>query len=99
MYSQLGKFTATGGNQRALADQLIKGTKLISGTKGLIQYLIYTWADESVWVAELWESKEDHDASLELPGVRELIGETMPLIGGMDVFPIELVGGVGPGIG
>lgn len=97
MYSFLGKFTATAGNQRALADQLIKGTELWGSPKGLIQYLIYTGADESVWVSELWETEVDHNASLELPGVRELIGETKPLIGGMDVFPIELVGGVGPG--
>ena len=63
---------------------------------GCLQYLVYTGDEESVWVSELWASQEDHDASLDLPGVRELIGETMPLVGGMESYPIRYLGGYGP---
>ena len=67
----------------------------MDGVQGLRQYLIYTGEDESVWVSEIWDSQADHDASLEYPGVREFIGATMPLIGGMEHYPVELVGGTG----
>ncbi|MGE3961182.1 MAG: putative quinol monooxygenase [Dehalococcoidia bacterium] len=35
-----------------------------------------------VCVSELWESKEAHDASLELPATRAAIAEAMPMLTG-----------------
>lgn len=39
-------------------------------------------APETVFVSELWESADAHQASLELPGVRAAIVEAMPLLTG-----------------
>ena len=41
-------------------------------------------------------TKEDHDNSLNLPGVREFIQETMLLIAGMESVPVTPLGGHGP---
>ena len=95
MYARIGKFTATPGNQQALADRLVGGTTSIRVATGLRQYLIYTGPEDGVWVTEVWDTKADHDASLELPGMREFIAETMPMIAGMDGSAVELVGGIG----
>ena len=35
---------------------------------------------DGVWVTEVWESEEDHRASLQLPRVRDQIARAMPLI-------------------
>lgn len=36
--------------------------------------------DDGVWVTELWESEEAHQASLQLPEVRERITRALPMI-------------------
>jgi quinol monooxygenase YgiN len=35
---------------------------------------------DGVWATEIWESREAHDASLQLESVRERIGRAMPLV-------------------
>jgi quinol monooxygenase YgiN len=96
MYAYIGKFTATPGNQHALADRLLTVADRMSDVDGCLQYLIYTGDNESVWVSELWRTKDDHDASLEIPGVRDFIRETMPLIATMDSNQLTPIGGYGP---
>lgn len=96
MYAYIGKFTATAGNQQALADRLLIAAAKMADAAGCLQYLIYTGEDETVWVSELWRTREDHDASLDLPGIREFIGETMPLIAGTDSYRVTPIGGHGP---
>ena len=96
MYAYIGKFTATPGNQHALADRLLTAANRMTDVEGCLQYLIYTGDDESVWVSEIWRTKNDHDNSLNLPGVREFIRETMPLIAVMDSNQLTPIGGHGP---
>lgn len=96
MYALIGKFTATAGNQAALGEQLLNAAAAMERAPGCLQYLVYQDDADSVWVSELWVTQEDHDASLQLPGIPELIAETRPLIAGMESFPIRLVGGYGP---
>ncbi|MFI9256548.1 putative quinol monooxygenase [Streptomyces sp. ISID311] len=49
-----------------------------------------------IWVNELWEAKEQHDASLLLPETKAAIAEALPLLTG-EVTGQELtvVGGLG----
>ena len=96
MYAYIGKFTATAGNQQTLADRLLTAAAQMKDAAGCLQYFIYTGEDDSVWVSELWRTKEDHDASLDLPGVREFIAETMPLIAKTDSYQLTPLGGHGP---
>ncbi|RSM61819.1 antibiotic biosynthesis monooxygenase [Actinoplanes sp. ATCC 53533] len=37
---------------------------------------------ELIWVNEVWESKADHDASLQLPETRAAIARAMPMLTG-----------------
>ena len=37
---------------------------------------------ELIWVNEVWESKEHHDASLQLPETRAAIARAMPMLTG-----------------
>ena len=96
MYAYIGKFTATPGNKQALADRLLTAAERMRDVDGCLQYYIYTGDGESVWVSEIWRTKDDHDASLEIPGTREFIRETMPLIAGMDSNQLTPIGGHGP---
>ncbi len=65
---------------------------------GCLLYLISTSPAEvdAIWVTEIWDSKKAHDASLSIPGVREIIQRAMPLIAGMsDRVELTPVGGIG----
>lgn len=55
--------------------------------------------DESaVWVYEMWDDKESHDASLRHEPVRALIAEAMPLISGPPSgTELRVIGGHGTG--
>ena len=62
---------------------------LLSGVDGLREagcrlYLVgVSPADpELIWVNEVWESKEQHDASLRLPETRAAIDRAMPMLTG-----------------
>ena len=51
---------------------------------GNLAYLIAEDAEDpaSIWITEVWESKDAHAASLQLPQVQEAIGSARPLITG-----------------
>ncbi len=98
-YALHGKLTAAPGKTDALAAILLRAADLVATASGCHLYVISKDpTDESaVWVTEIWDSKEDHDQSLQLPSVRELIGEAMPLLGGAPSKgqELEVLGGVG----
>lgn len=51
---------------------------------------------DEVVVTEVWLSKEHHDASLELPSVREQIAHARPLLAGrFESRELDVVGGLG----
>ncbi|HEX8548076.1 MAG TPA: antibiotic biosynthesis monooxygenase family protein [Cytophagaceae bacterium] len=94
-----GKLTAKEGQQNELAEILIEASKLVSSAKGCRLYVIAVDRNESniVFVTEIWDSKEDHDNSLKVEGVRELIMKAMPLLDGMPTKgqELEILGGIG----
>ncbi|MBZ6093069.1 putative quinol monooxygenase [Streptomyces olivaceus] len=52
--------------------------------------------DTTIWVTEVWKTKEHHDASLELPGAKEAIGRAMPLLTGeFTNQELSVAGGLG----
>lgn len=98
-YGLHGKLSATAGNGDKLAQILLRAAELVATAKGCRLYLVsrdHTPTDD-VWVTEVWDSMEDHDNSLQVPGVKELIGEAMPLLAGRPEKGQELVvlGGAG----
>ncbi|MGW7575731.1 putative quinol monooxygenase [Streptomyces sp. NPDC054765] len=49
-----------------------------------------------IWVNELWDTKEQHDASLLLPETKAAIAEALPLLTGeFTGQELSVVGGVG----
>ena len=53
---------------------------------------------DGIYVVEVWDSKTDHDNSLNLPGVRELIIRAMPILASKpEAITLEVLGGKGLG--
>jgi quinol monooxygenase YgiN len=51
---------------------------------------------EKIWVNEVWESKQAHDDSLQLPETRAAIGRAMPMLTGeFTSQELTVVGGLG----
>lgn len=98
-YSLFGKLKAKPGKADELQSILLQAAELISTAKGCHLYVISrNQAEEtSVWVNEIWDSKQDHDNSLNIPACRELIGKAVPLLDGVPEKGIEteVTGGYG----
>lgn len=83
-YAQTGKLTAQPGLRDQLAEILIRASQMVSVMPGCQAYIVLedTKDESAVWVFELWDDKEMHDASLRVDSVRALIAEAMPLLAG-----------------
>lgn len=95
MYGLIGKMTAVPGRRDALVEILLEGT---IGMPGCLSYVIATDpADEdAIWITEVWDSEESHQASLSLPAVQDAIARGRPLIAGFDERTVTTpVGGHG----
>jgi len=99
MYLLHGKLDAKEGNAEQLSQILIEASKLVSTAKGCKLYVIGSDEKESnsVYVTEMWDSIEDHDNSLNVDGVKDLIMKAMPLLNGQPKKGQELniLGGFG----
>ena len=97
-YALYGKLQAQNGKGKELGEILLKAAKLVENARGCRLYLVNRNADnpDGVYILEVWDSKQDHDDSLKLPGVRELITQAMPLLDGKpDGVTLEVIGGKG----
>jgi quinol monooxygenase YgiN len=76
---------------------------LLSGADGLRQagcdlYVVSVSNTDNVtiWISEVWQSKEQHDASLRLPETKAAIGKAMPMLTGeFTRQEMTVVGGLG----
>jgi quinol monooxygenase YgiN len=95
MHGLIGKMIAAPGQREALIAVLLEG---IGGMPGCLSYVVARdLKDENaIWITEVWDSKESHSASLQLPAVQAAIAKGRPLIAGFgDYVTTEPVGGVG----
>jgi quinol monooxygenase YgiN len=85
-FGLFGKFTAKKENRDMLAAILIEAASLMEAVEGCEVYTINLSETEpdSVYVYEIWSSKDAHEASLSLEGVQTLISQAKPLIMGME---------------
>lgn len=94
-----GKLTAVQGKGDQLSEILLKASKLVSDAPGCHIYLIGKDENDqdTVWITEVWDSKEDHDNSLKLESVRALIAKALPLLDGppQKGQELEILGGIG----
>ena len=84
-YGLHGKLNATPGNGDALADILREASSVVRSCRGSKIYVVSrdTAEPDTVWVTEVWDTKEDHDDSLSSADVRALIGKALPMLAGM----------------
>ena len=83
-YGLQGKLTAQAGKGDELAQILVEASQLMKNAKGCFLYIVGQdeAVPEDVWVTEVWEKIEDHDESLNYPGVKELISKAIPILAG-----------------
>jgi YD repeat-containing protein len=72
MYGLIGKMVATPGNRDALAAIILNGAGVMPGC---LSYIVakHPRDGNALWITEVWDSAERHEASLSHPGVREAI--------------------------
>lgn len=95
MYGLIGKMIAHDEKRDELISILLDGTK---GMPGCLSYVISKdMTDQNaLWITEVWESKENHQASLSLEAVKLAISKGKPLIAGFgERFETTPVGGHG----
>ena len=95
MYGMIGKMTAAPGKRAEVISLLLQAANAMPGC---LSYVVaQDPADESaIWITEVWDSKESHDASLSLPEVRKSIAAARPMIAGFSNQTITTpVGGYG----
>lgn len=82
MYLLQGKLVAKSGERDQLAGILLQAAVLMEHATGCKLYAVATDRENSdaVYITEIWDSQADHDASLSMAGVRELIQQAMPLL-------------------
>jgi quinol monooxygenase YgiN len=99
MYSLIGSLKAQPGKGEDLVGALLEASKMIRDAPGLHSWVVHSDPGEPdrVWMTEVWDSKEAHDASLRMPGVMEHIQATMKIVAGPPERGAELVprGGIG----
>jgi len=95
MYGLIGRMLASPGKREELLAIMLDGSTSMPGCRS---YVIARdpASDDGIWITEVWDSKEQHAASLEIPAVRQTINKAMPLIAGFsEQFETEPLGGTG----
>ncbi len=95
LYGLIGKMKSAAGQRDALIAIVLEGAE---GMPGCLSYIVARDAEDAdgIWITEVWDSKESHDASLQLPSVQAAISKARDLVAGMETGVATVpVGGVG----
>ena len=95
MYGLIGRMLAAPGEREELLAIMLGGNEIMPGC---ISYIIARdpKSEDGIWITEVWDSKDSHGASLQLPHVQATIARAKPIIAGFDqYFETEPLGGIG----
>ena len=95
-YGLFGKIVATPGQGAVLAEHLLDAAAALADVSGCRLYLVNRdlHDPDAVWVMEIWDDADAHQASLQLEVVQQLIARARPVIASMgDRFEVEPLGG------
>ncbi len=95
MYGLIGKMLAAPGKREELLAIMLEGN---AAMPGCLSYVIARdpASEDGIWITEVWDSKDSHAASLQLPHVQATIAKARPLIAGFgERFETEPFGGIG----
>lgn len=98
MYGLMGKLKTHPGKRDEMVGHLLEAVKVMRGMAGCYVYVVSHATDDpdTIWVTEIWETKEAHDASLGHEAVKAAIAAGRSLIAEPPYgFEIEPIGGVG----
>jgi quinol monooxygenase YgiN len=92
-----GKLVAQPGRRDELVAILLEAAAGMPEVPGCDLYIINLSPTEpdAIWVTEVWQSREDHAASLTRADVQALIARGRPLIAGGERIEVVPVGGKG----
>lgn len=96
-YGHAGSMRTRSGHRDEVVSILLTAAEGLRAA-GCTHYIVTVSATEAetIWVFEVWESKEHHEASLQLPGVKEAIARAMPMLTGeFTGHELDVVGGLG----
>lgn len=95
MYGLIGRMLANEGHREELLAILVEGNAPMLGCRSYVIALDPA-SDDGIWITEVWDSKEHHMASLQLPHVQATIAKARPMIAGFaERFETEPKGGIG----
>jgi len=95
MYGLIGKMITVSEKRDEFISILLEG---VNDMPGCLSYVVAKDSvdENAIWISEVWDSKESHDASLLLPAVKESINKGRPMIAGFgESITTEPVGGIG----
>jgi quinol monooxygenase YgiN len=95
MHGLIGKAVAVEGKRDELIKILLEG---VSGMPGCLSYIVAKDPVDknAIWITEVWDSKESHKGSLQLPAVKAAIAKGRPLFASFEMSQTtEPVGGHG----
>jgi quinol monooxygenase YgiN len=98
-YGYIGSMRTREGHRDEVIEILLSGADGLRAA-GCRLYAVCTAPgdDDVIWVSEIWESAEHHDASLQLPETRAAIARAMPMLTGeFTQQVVHVVGGLGTG--
>lgn len=92
-----GKITVYPGQRDNMVAVLLEAAALLSEDPDCELYIVNVSATEpdAVWVTEVWDSREAHEASLTREDVKALIQRGMTLIAGGERIEVIPMGGKG----
>ena len=96
-YGYIGSMKTTAGHRDDVVEILLRGVDGLRAA-GCHLYVVSAAADDAdtIWVTEVCDSKEHHDASLQLPETRAAIGAAMPMLTGeFTGQELSVAGGLG----
>lgn len=98
MYGLMGKIVAQDGQREVLLAHLLQAAQQLSSLASCYLYVVSkaTDDDHAIWVTEVWQSKDAHQASLQQTAIQELIAAARPLMAGMgERIEFDPIGGKG----
>ena len=95
MYGRIARTIAVPGKREALAEILVNGTHALPGC---LSYVVAADSHDpdALWITEIWEDAESHQAALSLPAIQTTVAQGRPLIASFSTMAETLlVGGSG----
>jgi quinol monooxygenase YgiN len=80
-YGLIGQMLSKAGKRDELVGYLKQGTGAMPGCLSYVIALDPKNPD-AIWITEVWDSRESHAASLNLPAVKAAIAQARPIVAG-----------------